>query len=129
MKKINYLSEAELIAVNEKMVSMYGGLHGARDLNFIRLAIGRPQMSAGLKDAYPTIYQKAAAVFHSVINNHPFLDGNKRTSLFIVVLFMEYNGKELKFTKEEGIKFTIRAHKDDWNVEQIATWIKKHSAK
>lgn len=126
-KTLNYLSEAELIAVNYEMVSKYGGLHGVRDLNFVRLAIGRPQMSAGLKDAYPTIYLKAAAMFHSIINNHPFFDGNKRTSLFSVVLFLEYNGCKINFTKKEGIEFTLRAHNNDWSVEQIADWIKKHT--
>jgi len=125
-KTLNYLSEAELIAVNHEMIGKYGGLHGVRDLNFLRLAAGRPQMSAGLKDAYPTIYLKAAAMFHSIINNHPFFDGNKRTSLFSVVLFLEYNDYSLEFTKKEGIEFTLRAHNDDWTVEQIASWIKKH---
>lgn len=125
-KSLKYLSEAELIAVNHEMVAKYGGLHGVRDINFLKLAVGRPQMSAGLKDAYPTIYLKAAAMFHSIINNHPFLDGNKRTSLFTAVLFLEYNGYIVNFSKNEGIKFTLGAHNDDWTVEQIADWIKKH---
>jgi len=125
-KTLKFLSEAELIAINHEMIAKYGGLHGVRDLNFLRLAVGRPQMSAGLKDAYPTIYLKSAAMFHSIINNHPFLDGNKRTSLFSAVLFLNYNGLEIEFTKDEAIKFTLRAHNDDWSVEQIAAWIKKH---
>jgi death on curing protein len=127
-KTLKYLSEAELIAINHEMVAKYGGLHGLRDLNFVRIAIGRPQMSAGLKDAYPTIYLKAAAMFHSIINNHPFLDGNKRTSLFSAVLFLEYNGYSVKFTKKEAIEFTLKAHNDNWTVEQIAYWIKKHTS-
>jgi len=126
-KTLKYLSEAELIAINHEMISKYGGLHGVRDLNFLRLAVGRPQMSAGLKDAYPTIYQKAAAMFHSIINNHPFLDGNKRTSLFSAVLFLEYNGYRVEFTKKEAIQFTLKAHNEDWTVEQIASWVKKHT--
>lgn len=126
-KALSYLSEAELIAVNHEMVAKYGGLHGVRDLNFLQLAVGRPQMSAGLKDAYPTIYLKAAAMFHSIINNHPFLDGNKRTSLFSAVLFLEYNGYRINFQKKEAIEFTLKAHNDDWSVEQIADWIKKHT--
>lgn len=126
-KTLKYLSEAELIAINHEMIVKYGGLHGVRDLNFLRLAVARPQMSAGLKDAYPTIYLKAAAMFHSIINNHPFLDGNKRTSLFSAVLFLEYNGYSVKFTKEEAIQFTLRAHNYDWRVEQIEDWIKKQT--
>lgn len=126
-KTLKFLSEAELIAVNHEMVAKYGGLHGVRDINFLRLAVARPQMSAGLKDAYPRIYLKAAAMFHSIINNHPFFDGNKRTSLFTIVLFLEYNGFKLEFTKKEGIDFTMKAHNDDWSVEQIADWIESHT--
>ncbi len=128
-KNLKYLSEAELIAINEEMISKYGGLHGVRELNFVRLAVGRPQMSAGLADAYKTIFEKAAAMFHSIINNHPFFDGNKRTSLFSAVLFLEYNGWVVIFTRQEGVKFTLQAHNDDWTVDQIANWLKLHSKK
>lgn len=128
-KSLRYLSEAELIAINEELVSKYGGLHGVRDINFVRLAIGRPQMSAGLADAYQTVFEKSAALFHSIINNHPFFDGNKRTSLFSAVLFLEYNDWRVIFTRKEGVKFTLQAHNEDWNVEDIAKWLKVHSKK
>jgi death-on-curing protein len=128
-QSLKYLSEAELIAINEEMVAKYGGLHGVRDLNFVRLAIGRPQMSAGLEDAYKTVFEKAAAMFHSVINNHPFFDGNKRTSLFSAVLFLEYNGWQVNFSRNDGVKFTLQAHNGDWSIEKIASWFKEHSKK
>lgn len=128
-KTINYLSEAEIIAINEKMVSQFGGLHGVKDINMLRLAIGRPQMSVGFQDAYKSIFDKAAAMFHSVINNHPFLDGNKRTSLFSAILFLEYNGWEVIFTRKEAVKFTMKAHNGDWSVEQISNWLRSHSLK
>ena len=84
---IHYLSEAEIIAINEEMVSEFGGIHGVRDLTLLRSAIGRPQMSVGFQDAYKSLFDKAAALLHSIINNHPFLDGNKRTSLFLPFRF------------------------------------------
>lgn len=111
------------------MIAKYGGLHGVKDLNLLRLAIGRPQMSVGFKDAYKSIFDKAAAMFHSIINNHPFLDGNKRTSLFSAILFLEYNGWEVKFKRKEAVKFTLEAHNNDFTVEQISMWLKDHSAK
>lgn len=126
-KPVKYLSEAEVIAINEEMVALYGGLHGVKDLNLLRLAVGRPQMSVGFQDAYKTIFDKAAAMFHSIINNHPFLDGNKRTSLFSAVLFLELNGWVLEFKRKEAVKFTLKAHDGDWVVEQISVWFKEHS--
>lgn len=124
-----YLSEAEIIAINLKMVSKYGGLHGVKDIHMLRLAIGRPQMSVAFQDAYKTIFDKAAAMFHSIINNHPFLDGNKRTSLFGAVLFLKYNGWSVEFRRKEAVKFTRKAHNEDYTVEQISNWLKEHSVK
>ncbi|KKQ78603.1 hypothetical protein A3B42_00290 [Candidatus Daviesbacteria bacterium RIFCSPLOWO2_01_FULL_38_10] len=124
-----YLSEAEVIAVNEKMVAQFGGLHGVKDLYLLQLAVGRPQMSVGFRDAYKTIFDKAAAIFHSIINNHPFLDGNKRTSLFSAVLFLEYNNRRVEFKRKEAVKFTRRAHNDKYSVAQISQWLKEHSVK
>lgn len=129
MKSPLFLTEAELIAINGRMVSKYGGLHGVKDLNLLRLAVGRPQMSVAFHDAYKSIFDKAAAMFHSIINNHPFLDGNKRTSLFSAILFLEYNGWVVESSRKEAVKFTRRAHNRDYTVEQIAKWFTEHSVK
>ena len=128
-KSVKYLSEGEVIAINEEMVAHFGGLHGVKDSNMLSLAVGRPQMSIAFQDAYKTIFDKAASMFHSIINNHPFLDGNKRTSLLSAVLFLEYNGWKVKFTRKEAVKFTRRAHNQDYTVEQISKWLKEHSYK
>lgn len=126
---IQFLSETEVIAINFRMVSKYGGLHGVRDLHLLRSAIARPQMSVGFQDAYRSIFDKAAAMFHSIINNHPFLDGNKRTSLFSAILFLKYNGLSVESRRKEAVKFTRKAHNEDYTVEQISKWLKDHSVK
>jgi len=126
---IRFLSEAEMIAINEEMVAQFGGLHGVKDLHMLRLAIGRPQMSVGFQDAYKTIFDKAAAMFHSIINNHPFLDGNKRTSLLSAVVFLEHNHWSVESKRKEAVKFTRKAHNEDYKVEQISKWLKDHSVK
>lgn len=126
---IHFLSEAEVIAVNEEMVSQFGGMHGVRDLHILRSAIGRPQMSVGFQDAYKTIFDKAAALLHSIINNHPFLDGNKRTSLFSAITFLERNRWFVKFKRKEAVKFTRKTHNENYTVEQISQWLKEHAVK
>src|SRR3989344_2713798 len=128
-KSLKYLTEAELIAINEEMVTKFGGLHGVRDLNLLSSAVGRPQMSVGFRDAYESIFDKAAALLHSIINNHPFLDGNKRTSFFSAILFLEYNGWSVEFKRKEGVKFTKKVHEHDYTVEQISKWLEDHSVK
>ncbi len=127
-KAVKFLSEAEIIAINEEMVSKYGGLHGVRDLGLLSMAVGRPQMSVGFQDAYKSIFDKAAALLHSIIRNHPFLDGNKRTSLFSAILFLELNGVILEAKRKEMVKFTLKVHNQNWEIEQISTWLKEHSS-
>lgn len=63
-KSVKFLSEGEVIAVNEEMVAKFGGLHGVRDLHILSSAIGRPQISVGFQDAYKSIFDKAAAMMH-----------------------------------------------------------------
>lgn len=126
---IHYLSEGEVIAINEEMVSRFGGIHGVRDLHLLRSAIGRPQMSVGFQDAYKSIFEKAAALFHSIINYHPFLDGNKRTSLLSAMIFLESNKWMIECSRKEAVKFTRKAHNENYAVEQISKWLKEHSVK
>ncbi|MDO8570865.1 MAG: type II toxin-antitoxin system death-on-curing family toxin [Candidatus Daviesbacteria bacterium] len=126
---IHYLSEAEIIAINEELVSQFGGIHGVRDLHILSSSVGRPQMSIGFQDAYKSIFDKSASLFHSIINNHPFLDGNKRTSLFCAILFLEYNKYSLKIKRKEAVKFTRKVVNENYSVEQISEWLKAHSVK
>jgi len=126
---IHYLSEAEIIAINEEVISNFGGLHGVKDLNLLHLAAGRPQMSVAFQDAYKSIFNKAAALFHSIINNHPFLDGNKRTALLSAISFLERNKWGIEFKRKEAVKFTRKAHNGNYTVEQISKWLKEHSVK
>ncbi|MBI4035650.1 type II toxin-antitoxin system death-on-curing family toxin [Candidatus Daviesbacteria bacterium] len=126
---IHYLSEAEVVAINEEMVSQFGGIHGVRDLSLLKSAVGRPQMSVGFQDAYKSIFDKAAALLHSIINNHPFLDGNKRTSFFSAITFLEKNKWSVEFKRKEAVKFVRKAHDQDYTVEQISKWLKMHSVK
>lgn len=128
-KPIKYLSEAEILIINEEAVSKYGGLHGVKDRNLLSLAVGRPQMSVGFHDAYRTIFDKAAALMHSIINNHPFLDGNKRTSFFSAILFLEYNGWVVEFKHKEGVKFARKVHDQRLGIVQISAWLKENSKK
>lgn len=128
-RSLKFLSEAEIIAVNEEVVSSFGGLHGVRDLHLLHQAVARPKTSLRFKDAYQTVFSKAAALFDSIIHNHPFLDGNKRTALFAAILFLEYNGWEINLKTKEAVKFTRKAQSEKLSVEEIANWLESHSQK
>ena len=122
-----YVDIEEVYYIHEAVIKKAGTKASVRDFALLHSAVERPKATFAGKDLYPTIFLKAASLLQSLCLNHPFTDGNKRTSLFSAVLFLEYNGYTVKFTKKEAIEFTLKAHNDDWAVEQIAGWIKKHT--
>lgn len=126
---IIYISLDEVLAIHDDMIERYGGSFGIRDLGLIQSAIARPQSTFGGEDLYPTIIAKAAALFHSLIFNHAFTDGNKRTSLVSTARFLYLNGYELIGNKQELIDFPLRVENKHLDIEQIAQWLKEHSSK
>lgn len=84
-----YLSAEDVLQIAEAAT---GGPAAVRDLGLVDSACHRPQATVFSADAYPTLLEKAAALLHSLTNNHPFLDGNKRTAWLSTVVFLRLNG-------------------------------------
>ncbi len=128
MRGVSYLTLDEALAIHDDMVDRYGGSHGLRDLGLLQSALGRPQASFGGEDLYPTIFDKASALFHSLIFNHPFVDGNKRTSFTATARFLSLNGYELKGSKDELLQFPLSVENEHWSIEKIASWLTEHAS-
>lgn len=124
-----YLSLAEVLRIHSNMIRHYGGSHGVRDLGLVKSAIARPRAGFGDFEAYPDLFDKAAIIIHSLLKNHPFIDGNKRTAIASCALFLKRNGYKINMTKREGLEFTLNIENDSLNEKAIAVWIKKHSVK
>jgi len=123
---MKYISIEEVYFLHELALKKAGGRKGIRDFTLIHSAVSRPAASFGGVDLYPDIYTKAAALIHSLILNHPFEDGNKRTGFFSMNAFLMKNNIELIFTKDEGLMFCLKVEDKSYNVKDIASWIKKH---
>jgi len=76
---IQYLSVEQVLAAHTELIKCYGGSQGVRNRGLLESAVFRPQASAFGQEAYPTLFEKCAVLGYSLIQNHPFLDGNKRT--------------------------------------------------
>lgn len=129
MKKIKYITPEQAIYYQQKIVKATGGSVGIRDLGLLESALARPQASFGGEDLYPAILDKAAALFHSMIFNHPFLDGNKRTTLGVVYEFLKQNGYRLTASNQELIDFPLRVENKHLSLEEIERWLKNHAVK
>jgi death-on-curing protein len=127
VKKINYITLDEILAIHEDLVDRYGGSHGIRELGLIESAIGRPQSTFGGEDLYPTLFDKAASLFQSLLFNHAFVDGNKRTSIVCVARFLSKNGYELHTSQKELVAFPIKVENQHPSLDEISTWLEKNS--
>ena len=120
-----YLSLSEVIEINAEMVSKFGGIHGLRDSGALQSAVGR--LESGY---YADAIEEAAALFESLSQNHPFLDGNKRTAITATGVFLLLNGYRLLFDDLEAYKWLIGLYETGRvNKATIETWLRQHAEK
>lgn len=129
MDETNFLEFDEILAIHHDQIIRYGGSHGIRDLDPLISAVARPQASFASNDLYPDLFSKASALIHSLILNHPFIDGNKRTAVVATARFLFINGFILKMSKDELINLPVKIETKDLGLDKISKWLKKHSRK
>lgn len=127
MKKIQFIALEEIIAIHDSMIEEYGGSFGIRDLGLLQSALARPQSSFGGEDLYPTLFEKAAALFHALLFNHAFIDGNKRTAITTTARFLYKSGYQLEVTMDEFVAFPLRVENEHLGIEEIAAWMEKNT--
>ena len=116
-----------MLLLHARVIQRTGGSGGVRDVGLLDSALARSRATFGGEDLYSGLWHKAAALMHSLIKNHPFVDGNKRTALTATGLFLELNGYTMTASNEEALDFTQRAAVGEIDVEFMATWLKSHS--
>jgi len=124
---VKYLTAEQVLFLHARLVAETGGSHGVRDLNLLLSAIGRPRASFDDQDLYPDWFTKAAALMDSLIRNHPFLDGNKRTGVAAAALFLRINGYGLDVTNTELEKFTLEVANSQHTMDEIVVWLQTHA--
>lgn len=98
---MRYLTVNEVLDIYREVMRQSGEAMGIRDLGALESAIAQPRMTFGGDELYPTIAEKAAALGFSLIQNHPFVDGNKRTGHAAMEAFLVLNGYEIEASVEE----------------------------
>ncbi len=121
------IKEAEQI--HSILISKFGGTKGVRDEGLLSSALNRPFSTFDNKDLYPSVIDKAAALVESIVVNHPFIDGNKRIGYVLMRLILLKNGLDIKAEPNEKYEFIISISMVALNIEQIKSWIEKHSKK
>lgn len=124
---MKYLTAEQILFIHARLVAETGGSSGIRDLNMLLSAVGRPRASFGGKDLYPDLFSKAGALMESLINNHPFIDGNKRVGIAAAALFLRINGQKLQVSHVELERFTLEVAQSRRSLEEIAEWLRSNS--
>ncbi len=118
-----YLSPQQVLFIHARLITVTGGEHDVRDMELFQSAVARPQATFDGSDLYPTLPDKAAALMHSLLFNHPFIDGNERTAVVAAALFLQRNGQALTLNSAELEQFTSLALRDRLSPAGIAAWL------
>jgi death on curing protein len=121
------ISPAEVLALHDRIVTRTGGRPGVRDLGGLVSALTRPFGGTGSGDFYPTIEEKAAALCHGLVREHPFDDGNHRTGVTAAALFLQLNGLPLSATPSELVGFAKGVAGEHHRIDEMAKWFRTHS--
>ena len=122
VESVQFLSLDEVLAIHERLIEKFAGTPGLRDKGLLESALFRPQTGY-----YDRLDQMAAAMFESLIINHPFVDGNKRVAFFATDVFLRLNGWKLSVDAEAAHEFLIqRIDSGSCNYEHLLPWIESH---
>jgi len=120
----DYLTVAEVLAMHADQIDRYGGSHGVRDPGLLEAALFRPQTGY-----YADLIEEAAALWESMSQNHPFIDGNKRTAFAATYTFLAINGARLTANAQETEDFVLALYEgNQFTFDKLVPWLRAHVA-
>ncbi len=122
-----YLTPEQVLFLHSRLITETGGGHGVRDLGMLLSALGRSQATFDEKELYPDLFSKTAALMDSLVRNHPFVDGNKRTAITAAALFLRLNGYRLVVENAEMVRFALTCAQSQRSLDEITDWFRKYS--
>jgi death on curing protein len=118
----DYLTVAEALAMHADQIERYGGAHGVRDPGLLEAALFRPQTGY-----YADLIEETAALWESMSQNRPFIDGNKRTAFAATYTFLAINGARLTADTNETQDFVLALYKDNrFTFDALVPWLRMH---
>jgi len=123
---MRYLSLAEVLDLHEKITSTSGGATGVRDLGALESAIDQLRATFANEDLYPDVASKAAALCFSIVQNHPFVDGNKRVGHAAMEVFLILNDFELTAAAAEQEAVILKLASGQMGRDDFTRWVKSH---
>lgn len=127
VKNIRYLSVEQVKELHEQVIGRTGGASGILNEAVLESAVNRPKAAIGHEELYPSLLEKAAALLHSLISNHPFVDGNKRTAFMAMQEFLRLNRYRFDVDTESALEMMLGIAVGEVNFREIVVWIEQHA--
>lgn len=123
---MRYLTLNEVLELHRRLIELFGGSAGIRDLRALESALAQPRLTFGGEELYPTIAEKAASLGFSLIKNHPFVDGNKRVGHAAMETYLVLNGYEIDASADEQEQVVLQLAAGELGRGQFADWLRAH---
>ncbi|HRI21664.1 MAG TPA: type II toxin-antitoxin system death-on-curing family toxin, partial [Panacibacter sp.] len=121
------ISIEDVLRLHELSIKFFGGSSGVRDMDMLESALARPFQTFGGVELYESIFEKSAALLESLVKNHPFVDGNKRTGFLAVLMLLKKSKIKLIATEAAAYDFVINVASSQIAFEEIILWLKENS--
>jgi death-on-curing protein len=125
---MRYLNLVEVLDLHRQIIEQSKGAMGIRDLGALESAIAQPRMTFAGEDLYPTIIDKASALGFSIVMNHPFVDGNKRTGHAAIETFLILNGLEINANVDEQERIILALASGELERDAFTNWLQRNVA-
>jgi death-on-curing protein len=123
-----YLDLDRVLRTHHSLIERYGGAEGTHDAGLLHSAIAMPQASFGGQFLHRDLYDMAAAYLYHIVQNHPFVDGNKRTGAASAIIFLAMNGIELQGDEDGLVAITLAVAEGKAGKKQIADFLRSIAA-
>ncbi|RYD81801.1 MAG: type II toxin-antitoxin system death-on-curing family toxin [Sphingobacteriales bacterium] len=121
------ITKEDVLKLHHLSIEKYGGAHGIRDEGLLDSAIARPYQTFGGENVYSTVFEQAAAFAESLIINHPFVDGNKRTGFLVMFALLRINNIILTAAEDSAYDLAINISTGHAKFDEILTWLKNNN--
>lgn len=119
----------QAISIHQVLIEKFGGASGIKDRGALEAALNSPYATFDQKDLYPSPVEKAAAILESILINHPFIDGNKRTGYVLMRLTLLEGGLDIMANQKDKYEFVIQVSEGKMDISRIKDWIASHIEK
>lgn len=127
MKEPKFLLVEDVLAVHQRQLELFGGSAGIRDLGLLESAVATPQASFGGTFLHGTLSEMGAAYLFHLAQNHPFIDGNKRTATEAAIVFLQLNRQRVEVSNEALVDLVLRVATRRASKADVAVFFDTHS--